>query len=170
MRAKAAPPAARSATLREVNLLITKLSREEQRDVYRRLGFLLGGLRNDAPVTSLGWLMRGLVEELERRGNAISATALLRLDRGFEAVLVGWETTLLKKVPGELPDAGRFALGRLAARALSDYLARAGIPVGPRTMMANFDKLALAIDEAYPGYIEAGFLGKLGGMNTGNGR
>lgn len=148
--------------------LLPELTPAELAAVRLRAGFLGGG-SGAAPAQedhfTDDWLLRGLEDELRRRGLLGRGRApVVRLVPDWAKRSAKVRTDLL----GFLGFLGRSgggvkrseaALGRLAARALADYLAAGRVPVSPKTLLTNVDKVLLAIDAAFPGYLEAGLLG-----------
>lgn len=60
---------------------------------------------------------------------------------------------------GVKPDkAMRIAMRRLLLDCLHNWLKGANVPVNPRALLHNIDKLEHAIEQEYPGYIDAGML------------
>lgn len=135
-----------------------------QLDALRlRVAFLRG---EDAPPTAPGgpradgadWLARGIEDELRRRGllgsGRLPAT---KLRSDWAEVSKRLRADLLAAL-GEAGERKTSALGRLAARALADWLAAGRVPVSPRTMVGNAEKVFAALDAAFPGYVGAGLL------------
>lgn len=56
--------------------------------------------------------------------------------------------------------AERYALGKMVARALRDYLVWQE-HFGLKSMLAQVDKIPEALDASFPGYIASGMLGVL---------
>ena len=52
----------------------------------------------------------------------------------------------------------RNAVRRLMLGCLRNWLKSANVPPSPRALLLNIDKLEYAVDQEYPGYIEAGIL------------
>jgi len=52
----------------------------------------------------------------------------------------------------------RIAMRRLLLECLRDYLKYGNIAVSPARLLNNIEKLEYAVDQQYPGYIEAGML------------
>jgi hypothetical protein len=52
----------------------------------------------------------------------------------------------------------RVAVRQLALRCLAEYLKSRQIPLSPRTMLGSLDSLHHAINQSYPGYIDAKIL------------
>jgi hypothetical protein len=147
---------------------LPKLTPAQLEQVRLRAGFLAGtsGTRDATPALVHApedddWLLRGIEAELRRRGvlgrGRVPAARLVpdwaARSAKARADLLGY---LRSGAGGSARDEA--ALGRLAARALADYLARGRVPVGPKTLLANVDKVLSAIDAAFPGYLEAGLL------------
>jgi hypothetical protein len=106
------------------------------------------------------WLAAGFEAELRRRG-VLGQEQRLGADRirtDWASASEEMRTALgkhLAQSPGRTP---WIAFGSLAARALAIYLEKGRVPVGPKTMVQNVDKVLLALEGQYPGYMEAGLL------------
>lgn len=141
---------------------LPQLTAKELEQVRLRLGYLTPAEERDAAPAheEHDWLLRGIEEELRRRG--VMGAARLAPER----IVNGWKTTStttrrdLIAALGGRPDPRRLAaLGSLVARTLADYLAAGGVPVSPKTLLANAGKALVALDGQFPGYAEAGLLG-----------
>jgi len=62
------------------------------------------------------------------------------------------------KQTGRPDRAMRVAMRILVMRCLSNWLKISNVPPSPRSLLANIEKLEYAVDQEYPGYIEAGIL------------
>jgi hypothetical protein len=76
-----------------------------------------------------------------------------------------WQSAvaLLEAFAGEVepvrnPDEDRQALVALALRCLASDMRTRGLEVTPRKILENLERLYIAIDTAFPGYVEAGLL------------
>lgn len=107
------------------------------------------------------WLARGIEDELRRRG--LLGSGRLPAER----IVPGWTATsaaVREDLRRHLEVGGHkwrhpwVALGRVAARVLADYLTAGRVRVMPRTMLQNTDKMLLAIDSQFPGYLASGML------------
>ena len=156
----------RDGEFARVCALLPTLTPAELEQVRLRVGFL--GEPGGEPVAGRpardddhDWLLRGIEDELRRRG-LLGATARLPA-----AKLVPTWAKISLAVRADLDRAvargGRWrhpqvALGRCVARALASWLVAGRIRVTPRTMLQNVDKIMVALDDAFPGYVEAGLL------------
>jgi hypothetical protein len=138
------------------------LTPAELEQVRARAGFLAGTATTGSPrpADEPDWLVRGIEDELRRRGllgtGKLPATKLVPAWAATSAaVRADLRRAVERTRPWRHPWA---ALGRAAARALASWLVAAHIPVTPRTMLLNADKTLLALDAAFPGYVEAGLL------------
>ncbi len=138
--------------------MLPSLSGQEREQVRLRLGQL-------SPQPTLGgepdWLLRGIEDELRRRGLLGSGhLPAVRIYAKWPTLSEDVRADLQERlgIGGRKRRAPWAALGRLAARSLADYLTGGGIRVSPRTMLQNADKVFVAIDDQFPGYMEAGVL------------
>jgi hypothetical protein len=113
--------------------------------------------RTASPVD---YLLEGTHEELRRRGLlGVKARIASRFyPANFAHVSVAVRTQLEHCVGRPLSSAEQVQLGRVAARALSDYLSKGVAGISPKRMVENFDKIPVALDSAFPGYLESGVL------------
>ena len=140
------------------------LKPEEQQEVKKRLDFLLGSKpKNDVS----DWLVEGVCAELVRRGLLAGKSA------GYSSQLWNKVTPksyakdseavrvfLTENIFYALTVAETYALGRLVARALADYLQNTP-GFGLRMMLQQISKVPEALDASYPGYLAAGMLSRL---------
>ena len=162
-RLKHSPAASASVGMKQVASLLLDLQPDELKQIRLRVTTLLSGktaaVLSGKPVTQ-DWLLEGITLELRRRG-LWSQKAKLPVKglapNYLDAASLICEQ-LLKAMQGPMPATLQMQLGLLVARALADYLLLIHVPVGPKTMLQNVDKLLLAVDESYPGYVEAGIL------------
>ncbi len=140
---------------------LPKLKRAELEQVKQRTNFLLGVTNGAAKEAGHDWLLEGLTGELRRRGlwtgRALPAR-LLPVDYAAKGSSV--RAHLLKGLAK--PSARtveRMALGGLAGTVLVDYLTKIRVPVTPKTLLANVEKIPVALEESFPGYWGQGLLG-----------
>jgi len=118
----------------------------------------LAGKPLPEPTTGDDYLMEGLLYELRRRGH------LRQEDKRFWSIPPRYTATApivwanLESQAGPLKTLERVQLGRIAMRALADYLERGNIAVGAKLLMNCVDKVPVAIERSFPGYLRAGLL------------
>ena len=143
---------------------LPKLGRPDLEKVRQRAVFLLGVA---APTTKgappeQDWLLDGIISELRRRGlwARTSVIPVKMLPEGYanKSAVVRLHLSKGLTKPNLRP-VERMALGRLAAAALADYLTKVQVPVGPKTLLNNIDKVPLALEESFPGYWAQKLLG-----------
>ena len=143
---------------------LPKLGRPDLEKVRQRTVFLLGVA---APTTKgnhpeQDWLLEGFTNELRRRGlwARIYTIPAKLLPDGFAEKSTRIRDHLLKGLTKPNPrPVERMALGSLAAAALADYLTKVQVPVGPKTLLNNIEKVPLALEESFPGYWAQKLLG-----------
>ena len=144
--------------------LLPKLTKEEREQLRQRIQFL----NNSSPTPpveptnqiSNDWLLTGIEEELRRRGVLGKNThiAITRLNSNWPTISREAREAISNAI-GKTPTRVAYnAVGVLAARSLALYLANAKVPVSPKTMVNNIDKVLIALDQQFPGYVEAGLL------------
>lgn len=145
--------------LQEVLRRLPNLAPKELEEVRQRVSFL-GGPKKDSTLSRDDWLRTAMAAELGQRG-AIAGGALFKfLDKNYEEKAEGVRTHLLAGYVKPKPQhAELLALGRLGASALADWLVKRRIPVRPKTMLDNVDKVPEALEDAFPGYWQAKALG-----------
>jgi predicted secreted protein len=147
----------------EVVAALPHLSRVELDQLALRLQALRGGSKlakivnkNQSPDD---WLLHGVELELRRMG--ISNKYLVRGWKTFAASYGERAEAIREKLEqhmGEgMTQAEKIALGRMAARALADYL-RPIATISPKLMLSNIDKVLVALDQSYPDYLRTGML------------
>lgn len=142
---------------------LPNLTPKELSQVKARVGFLLGDADKGNQTQRLAndWLLEGLTCELRRRGLWLKNYPLPQLmfssDYGVKATAV---RTHLTEGAGsdKLTTVQLIALGALGVSALMDYLAKIRVPVGPKTVLNNLDKIPVALEESFPGYWASGML------------
>lgn len=154
--------------LHDLNTVLSclpKLGPEELQTVRKKVSAnlsLCGGATVSAPSFNFSepdYLFDAIKAELRRRGQ-------LKRDGGIAASQVpsAYQSSasevrqLLKQHVGDISAREYAALGMAAIRALASYLERGRVPVSAKTLMLNVSKVPLALDDAYPGYLEAGLL------------
>ena len=141
---------------------LPKLSAEELAQVQGRLGILAG--ISAAKVYDHGWLLVGVTEELRRRGlwmNKYPIPAKL-LPEKFTLKANTLQEFLLKGFGKQkLQRAECLAIAMIATQTLADWLERGKVPLSPKTILFNLDKIPTALEHSFPGYWEHGLLGVL---------
>ena len=144
---------------------LPKLSPDELAKVQQRLLILLGSTPSP-PTDSQDWLLLGATEELRRRGlwmNNYPVPVRLLPDK-FAVKSKALQEFLLKGLGKEKPQRAQcLSIAAIATRALTDWLERNKIPISPRTVLFNLDKIPTALEYAFPGYWAQGLLGKING-------
>jgi len=148
------------SSLQEVLRRLPQLSSAELDKVAGRLA----ALRGTGAVTKVednDWLLEGLTQELRRRGlwmrdypvlkklipsNYVAASPAVR-----DHLLLGWGKKPIRTIE-------KLALAALAGGVLADYLTKIKLPVTPRTVLVNVDKVPVALEESFPGYWASGLL------------
>lgn len=107
------------------------------------------------------WLLHGIEAELRRRalwGHGPLPSRLL--PEGWSQRSEAVRGLLLEKMRRkfDLRAAEKSAIGQVAARALAEYIARGGVPLGVRILLARVEQVPAAIESAFPGYLSAGLL------------
>lgn len=154
----------------EVIKLLPKLTPEELQKVHVRVkGYLsvaggaTGRVTSDTPNfhnNDHDWLMDGIYSELRRRGLLGEKQRLPKsvIPSTYEAKAAGVRMLLLSY---QKDKSGRLcaALGQTAARALAEYIELdLKFTVSPKMMFMLVDKIPVALDTAFPGYLTAGLL------------
>lgn len=149
---------------------LPQLNPKELVQIRGRVNFLLG-MTTDAKASPQrsdhDWLLEGLTQELRRQGlwlkNYPLPKAIFSKDYALMAAPV--RDHLLKGVGrAKLETAQLRSLGVLGTSALTHYLKKIRVPVGPKTVLINIDKIPVALEESFPGYWESGLLGSC--LNT----
>jgi hypothetical protein len=150
-----------SANLEQALKLLPQLSPEEQLEVKKRVDYLLKEIPTHPSRPADDWLTEGVCSELVRRGYLHKGMDWHKVaPKGYSKTVEVVREFLLKAVRRPLNTAQKYALGRLVARALADYLEN--VPgFGLRVMLQNLDKATPALDASYPGYVASGMLGLL---------
>jgi len=145
---------------------LPKLTPAERNQLRQVLAFLDGG-KSAKPLPSKStddWLLPGLAHEVKRRGGShppLNDTTLNKLAPGYVADSLRVCRHLKDGLPVTIKHEQLLAMGRVVARALADYLQNAGVPIGLKVMLNNVAKMSEAIEQSFPGYLEAGWLGYL---------
>lgn len=143
--------------LQEVLRRLPGLTPAELEQVRVRVLFLVGS-KPAAPVED--WLQSGILSELKRRGIWAQGHSIDSYVKGHAEASLAARQHILGGYRNRLPRrAELLALGQLAANALAEWLLRAKVPLGPKTMFNNLNKIPAALEDAFPGYWQAGMLG-----------
>lgn len=150
-----------SSSLEEVLKRIARLSAAEQAEVKKKLSAwkdLGGGV---PALEEEDWLYQALYYELGRRGLVAGKppplSKVANICSSYLAVAEQVSAFLLKESRMKTA-AEKVALGRVATRALADYL-QPSAPLGLKVMLNNVGKIPMALERSYPGYVAAGMLG-----------
>ena len=141
---------------------LPKLGRPDLEKVRQRVVFLLGVAASKGHSPEQDWLLDGITNELRRRGlwARTSTIPAKLLPDGYAEKSAVVREHLLKGLAKPNPKpVERMALGGLAAAALADYLTKVQVPVGPKTLLNNVEKIPLALEESFPGYWAQKLLG-----------
>jgi len=150
---------------------LPQLNHRELTQIRDRANFLLGlaGEASAAPQRSdHDWLLEGLTHELRRQGlwlkNYPLPKALIPAGYAAQSGLL-CQHLLLGASKAKLTTFNELrSLGALGASVLISYLKKIRVPVGPKTVLINIDKIPVALEESFPGYWESGLLGSC--LNT----
>ena len=140
---------------------LPELSAAELVQVRARVGFLVGSSAKDTN-SNHDWLLEGFTLELRRRGLWSRAQTVPKrlLPTDYAAKAASIREHLLKGRGGlKLRSNESMILGAAAASVLANYLIRAKVPVTPKTLFNNLEKVPVALEAAFPGYWAAGLLG-----------
>lgn len=147
-----------SSSLQMIFRLLPTLSSAEISELRKRVTLL----SSVASPQAKSWLLEGMTIELRRRGlwsGQMVPKHLLPSEwqRDAEAA----ERYLLEGLGAKNPTTTqKIALGALAASAIIDRLTRQKFPpVSPKTVLASISQVAIAMDDAYPGYWGSAALG-----------
>jgi hypothetical protein len=147
--------------LNTVLKLIPKLNPKEQLEIKQKLDFLLQGIKTHPNRPLDDWLTEGIVTELVRRGLLHKGMDWKRVaPSGYQQQSESIRTLLKAATRRPLTAGEQYALGRLVARALADYLQNTP-GFGLKVMLQNISKVSEALENSYPGYLVAGMLGML---------
>jgi hypothetical protein len=134
------------------------LSRSQLTAIKARCQLLLQ-MPGDAatPVDDEDWILLGIINELRRRGQYVPTR--FRADRGNSFGAFNTKSAEIRRLlelaaPG-LNIVERRALGQVSAKALADFLRTPTF----NTMMLHVHMIPMAIDAAFPGYMESQVLG-----------
>lgn len=147
------------SNLQTVLKLLPQLKPHEQIEVRKRLDFLTQSNPFQAKKKSVTeeWLETGITEELMRRGVSFNSNWKGRMPKGYWQESAAVCKFLTEAVNRSMSTAEKYALGKVAARALSDYLERTP-GFGVRVMFQQINKIPQALDASYPGYVADGML------------
>lgn len=142
---------------------LPNLKAKELAQVKDRINFLLG-ISGEIPkpiYVGNDWLLEGLTVELRRRGLWLKSYPLPAplLPQDYPAKGEAVRQHLIKGIgQAKLVNGDTRALGVLGASVLMAYLTKIKVPVGPKTVLNNLDKIPLALEESFPGYWAGGML------------
>lgn len=154
--------AKQSPALQQVLKVIHTLQPEEQLEVKKRVDFLLSSSPPHSSRSAVNdWLTEGIVTELIRRGQLHKGMDWKKVaPKGYQQSVDIVCDFLFDAVGRPLNTAEKYALGRVVARALADYLENTP-GFGLKVMLQGVGKVAVALDASYPGYAASGMLGML---------
>jgi len=120
-----------------------------------------GSTKSPKQVSHDNYLLDGIAHELKRRG-ILARDELLQAAHRYPDSIKRAEAIwahLMGRMPG-LRAVEMAALGKLVGRTLAEWLETRSKPVAvsPGTMVRNLSNVLVALDSAFPGYLEAGLL------------
>lgn len=145
--------------LQEVLCRLPKLAPKELEQVRQRIQLLVSPTAQKV-TESDDWFWEGAAAELRRRGVWLRGTPIgfgphYNKDKASDV-----RAHLLQGYAKDKPQrAELLALGQLGATVLADWLVKRRIPVRPKTLLGNVEKLPEALEDAFPGYWQARALG-----------
>lgn len=151
----------------QVIALLPKLNAKELAEVrtaVKMLGALDGGPAPAAPTQGDDWVLSGIATYLVRRGLLPEGKAFMELKRRDAykqyltklPALMGFLTKL--EQDNKLGKRHRVTVAFLCARSLGDMLERRNY-FSVSAMLSQIDKIPEGLDNAYPGYVQAGLFG-----------
>lgn len=148
---------------------LKNLTEAERKDLHTRLSYELLGSekRVNSQAETLLWKT---VQELIPSTRRLSLDDFMKAYNGQKHNVIKYaaradvmQDLLDRAAPGAKRDT-RMALRVLMGRSLIRWMQHTDKPVSGITFLNNFDFLEYAVDRAYPGYIAAGMLGRVGLM------
>lgn len=139
--------------------VLPKLKLAELEQIRKRIDFLLG--TKPKCEESQDWLLEGLAVELRRRGLWTAGRIPARLiPSNYSDKSETVRQHLLKGLAEPNPRLiERMSLAGLAGSVLMDYLQKIHVPVTPKTVLINIEKMPVALEGAFPGYWSQKLLG-----------
>lgn len=138
---------------------LPKFKPAELEQIRQRISFLLG--TKPKSKDNQDWLLEGITIELRKRGlwaGGMLPQRLTPTDYPAKAELV--KQHLLRGIADPNPRLiERMSLAGLAGAVLMDYLQKIRVPVTPKTVLINIEKVPVALEEAFPGYWSQKLLG-----------
>lgn len=145
-----------STTLNTVLKLIPQLNPKELIAVRDRVHFLVAD--TSAGKLTDDWLTDGICNELVRRGLLRKGMDWRRVaPKNYRRDVAGALEFLFAALRRPLTTPEKYALGRVVALALADYLANTP-GFGLRVMLQGVRKVPEALDRSFPGYVASGML------------
>jgi len=138
------------------------LSLDELEKVKQRVSILVGV--SFAQADAQDWLLLGITEELRRRGLWLAKYPIPAklLPNKFAEKSKALQEFLLKGFGQLKPQRAEcLSLATISTRALADWMDYSRIPVTPRTVLFNVDKIPIALEQYFPGYWAQGLLGMI---------
>ena len=139
---------------------LPSLTPEELEKVRQRISVLLG--LAPEPFNTQDWLLTGVTEELRRRGLWMKSYPIPSrlLPNKYTAKSKVLQEFLLEGLGNNKPQRTEcLAIAIIATRCLTDWLERSKVPISPRTVLFNLDKIPTALEYSFPGYWAQGLLG-----------
>lgn len=158
----------KQSNLQTIVKLLPELKPNELVEVRKRLQALTS-ITAPAPTKATDdWLENCITEELIRRGVSFGTDWKGRMPKGYRQQAEAVREFLTKAVTVNalpvrtqpLTSAEKYALGRVTARALADYLSWQE-HFGLKVMLQQINKIPEALDASFPGYVASGMLGRL---------
>ena len=135
------------------------LGRKDLNEVRKRCIVLSQGRvePREVPVEDEDWLLLGVLHELTRRGldGRVFRLKSTGSYAGFASQSERVREVLMLAAP-DLTAVERRALGRVAAKALANYITWTAVTRD--SLLTYISRVPVAIDAAYPGYLEHGML------------
>jgi hypothetical protein len=136
----------------------SSLTTEEKRQLYDDLAFELRSKHAlPASAASLWQEINDCLRTKQPLQPYLDKAGHRKLITAAEAV----DLLTLQALPGRPTRIVRLAMRQLLLRCLRDHLEDRNIPQTASTMVQNCPSLAHAVDNAFPGYLQAGLLHKL---------
>lgn len=148
--------------LQEIIRRLPKLAPKELEQVRQRIQLLGGASSSPKKAEQQDWLLDGFASELNRRGLWARQLKLNNpiVPSNYPQKAEGVRAHLLEGFDKERPRMVELvALGQLGAQALVDHFIRIRVPVSPKILLNNVEKVPEALENSYPGYWRSRRLG-----------
>lgn len=138
----------------EVLRKLPKLSKAELVQVRQRVQLLVG---TGEPSLDRGdWLFEGIASACKKQGTLAHAKALEKLKpKNYAEVSASVRQYLCEGYGAADPAIKtplKLALAELTVDVLRDHLSWMSVPIGPKIVLTNLDKVPAAFEDAFPGY------------------